>query len=103
MIELVRTIQNHKTKRKVVMLYQAPKPLDEPSVSLTLATVGNSSPSGSLRVPASKLLTYDQQMGFTRLRLTGRTVLDVRESTDQIDRLVRAAASRGHRNRVSRM
>ena len=77
------------------MFYQVPKSLDEPNVSLTLATVGEGNPSGTIRVPASKLLAYDQQMGFTRLRLTGGTVLDVREGTDQIDWLVRAVASHG--------
>jgi len=47
-------------------------------------------------IPASRLLAYDQQMGFTRLKSKGGTVLDVREGTGQIDRLVRAAAARGN-------
>jgi len=39
------------------------------------------------------MITYDQQIGFTRLRLTKGRVLEVREGTDQIDRLVRGAAA----------
>lgn len=78
------------------MLYRVAKFSDEPDISLTLATASEGDPAGTVRVPASKLLAYDQQLGFTRLRLTGRTVLDVRESTDQIDRLVRTALACGN-------
>ena len=39
------------------------------------------------------MITYDQQIGFTRLRLTKGRVLEVREGTDQIDRLIRGAAA----------
>ena len=42
----------------------------------------------------SRLLSYQQHMGFTRLRLTAGWYLDVRETTDEIDRRVRLAASR---------
>ncbi|MGA9450653.1 MAG: hypothetical protein WBW41_04825 [Verrucomicrobiia bacterium] len=79
------------------MFDQAPKSSNEPKIiSLTLAKVTEGNPGGTVSVPASRLLAYDQQMGFTRLKLTGGTVLDVREGTDQIDRLVRAAASKGN-------
>ncbi len=79
------------------MLDQVPKSSHEPKIiSLTLAKVTEGHPGSTVRVPASRLLAYDQQMGFTRLKLTGGTVLDVKEGTDQIDRLVRAAASKGN-------
>ena len=70
-------------------------PSEAPNISLTLATVSERNPSSTVRVPASRLLAYDQQLGFTRLKLTGGTVLDVRETTGEIDRLVRAAAMHG--------
>ena len=79
------------------MFDQAPKSSNEPKfISLTLAKVSEGNPGSTISVSASRLLAYDQQMGFTRLKLTGGTVLDVREGTDQIDRLVRAAASKGN-------
>lgn len=79
------------------MLDQAPKSAHKPkTISLTLAKVSEGNPGGIVNIPASRLLAYDQQMGFTRLKLTGGTVLDVREGTDHIDRLVRAAAARGN-------
>ena len=42
----------------------------------------------------SRLLSYQQHIGFTRLRLTAGWYLDVRESTDEIDRRVRLAVSK---------
>jgi hypothetical protein len=44
-------------------------------------------------VIAAQLLTYAENQGATRLRLTGGRVLEVRETTDHIDRLIRAASS----------
>ena len=44
-------------------------------------------------VSISEFIAYSQNAGFTRLNLTGGKVLEVKESTDQIDRLVRAASS----------
>jgi hypothetical protein len=44
-------------------------------------------------VTASHLITYAGHPGFTRLKLTGGRVLEVRETTDHIDRLIRAAAN----------
>jgi hypothetical protein len=77
------------------MLHSLSTSSHEPEISLTLARPVEGCSSGTVRVPAFQLLAYDQERGFTRLTLTGRTSLDVRESTDEIDRLVRAAASRG--------
>jgi hypothetical protein len=44
-------------------------------------------------VAIDELIAYSQGSNFTRLNLTGRKVLDVKETTDEIDRLVRAATS----------
>ena len=44
-------------------------------------------------VSIGEFIAYSQNVGFTRLNLTGGKVLEVKESTDQIDRLVRAASS----------
>jgi hypothetical protein len=43
-------------------------------------------------VSVTELLTYSQQ-GFTRLRLTGQKTLDVKETTERIDSLIRQAAN----------
>jgi hypothetical protein len=75
------------------MLDRTPRSSDEPNISLTLARATEGNPGGTIRVPASQLIAYSEQTGFTRLKLAGGKVLDVREGTDQIDRLVRAAAS----------
>jgi hypothetical protein len=42
------------------------------------------------------MIAYSQGSDFTRLNLTGGKVLDVKETTDVIDRLVRAAAAQGN-------
>ena len=62
-------------------------------ISLTLTAAMNGHSDGIISVAPSRLIAYEQQMGFTRLKLTDGSVLDVKESTDQIDRLVRSAAS----------
>jgi hypothetical protein len=46
---------------------------------------------GMVAVIASRLITYAEELGFTRLRLTGGQILEVRETAGQIDALVRAA------------
>jgi hypothetical protein len=67
-----------------------------PSISLTIAAGAKDYAPGSIvEVPTSELIAYDQEMGFTRLVLVGGRVLGVTEPTDQIDRLVRIAASGG--------
>lgn len=42
----------------------------------------------------SEFISYSREGNRTRLSLAGRKVLLVKETTDKIDRLVRAAASR---------
>jgi hypothetical protein len=67
------------------------RPAATPKIHLTL-TQGQQ---GQLvvGVSISEFIAYSQNVGFTRLNLTGGKVLEVKESTDQIDRLVRAASS----------
>jgi len=48
---------------------------------------------GQCKILAAHLIAYEQQRGFTRLRMLGAKWLDVKEGTDEIDRLVRAASS----------
>lgn len=61
-----------------------------PSVRLT--PVAELGPTG-INVLISQMISYSQESGFTRLRLTGRKTLDVKETTDRIDDLVRRASS----------
>ena len=61
-----------------------------PSVRLTPAV--EMGPTG-VSVIVSQMISYSQETGFTRLRLTGRKTLDVKETTDRIDELVRRASS----------
>jgi hypothetical protein len=67
-----------------------------PIIRLTVAAGAKDHPAGStVEVPTADLIAYDQENGFTRLILVGGKVLGVIEATDQIDRLVRIAASGG--------
>ena len=65
----------------------------ELSVVLTLVRDEAGNPSMTIQVQPKQMIAYHQEMGFTRLRLTGNKVLEVKESTDQIDRLVRGVAA----------
>lgn len=69
---------------------EAFQPLPAPRISLTL--VQADSRQVQVRVSIVELIAYSQNSGFTRLNLTGGKVLDVKETTDQIDRLVRLAS-----------
>ncbi len=75
------------------MSKQTPGPSRELSINLTLVRDAQGNPSISIRVQAAQMITYEEQSGFTRLRLTGGRVLEVREGTGQIDRLVRGATT----------
>jgi hypothetical protein len=70
------------------------EPVRELSIALTLVMDETGRPSVAIQVEPKQMIAYDQNMGFTRLRLTGKKVLEVKESTDQIDRLIREAASK---------
>ena len=78
--------QNHSTE-----------PTRELCIALTLVRDEAGNPSATVQVHPKEMIAYDQELGFTRLRLTGNKVLEVKEGTDQIDRLIRGAAS----NRLS--
>jgi hypothetical protein len=54
----------------------------------------------AIEVGITDFIAYSQNPGFTRLNLKGGKVLDVKETTDQIDRLVRLASgsASGHGN-----
>jgi hypothetical protein len=80
-----------------IMLYQTSGPNRELSIALTLVRDEAGNPSMTIQVQPKQLITYAQQTGFTRLRLTGNKVLDVKEGTDQIDRLIRGASSNPNR------
>lgn len=75
------------------MLNQTSGLVSEPTISLTPVRVAEGNPPVAIRVLTSQLITYNQQNGFTRLRLTSGRVLEVKESTDEIDRRVRGATS----------
>jgi len=66
---------------------------NSPMISLTVVRGQEGLQPGAVRVKAAHLIAYEQQPGFTRLRMLGAKSLDVKEGTDEIDRLVRAAAS----------
>jgi len=59
--------------------------------TVRLTPIGIESPNG-VDVTVSELLAYSQQEGFTRLQLTGRKTLDVTETTDRIDYMIRNTA-----------
>jgi hypothetical protein len=61
---------------------------------IRLTPAGTEPHQSPLSVTLDELISYSQGANCTRLSLTGRRVLEVKETTDQIDRLVRAAASR---------
>lgn len=63
------------------------------TVSLTAVNNEGGRQVGPVVMKTSRLLSYEQHVGFTRLRLTEGASLDVRESTEEIDRQVRLAAS----------
>jgi hypothetical protein len=44
-----------------------------------------------MTLAAFELIAYSQGLGHTLLHLTGRRTLEVKETTQEIDRLVRAA------------
>jgi len=66
---------------------------NSPMISLTVMQGQEGLPPGAVRVKAGQLIAYESQQGFTRLRMLGAKWLDVKEGTDEIDRLIRAAAS----------
>lgn len=70
------------------MATQLPDARFAPSVRLTPLEVAEHD---GINIVISQLIAYTQNEGFTRLRLTGGKMLDVRETTDRIDYLIRRA------------
>jgi hypothetical protein len=66
---------------------------ETPSIALTVASQEPGQQPRPVSMLLSELVAYCSDGTQTRLNLTGRKVLLVKETTDQIDRLVRAAAS----------
>lgn len=59
--------------------------------TVRLTPVGAEYPNG-IDVSVTELITYSQQPGFTRLQLKGQKTLDVVETTERIDSLIRNAS-----------
>lgn len=74
-----------------------------PTVNFTVAGGVNGQPTEVVVMVASRLLTYEQHHGFTRVRLTKGVSLDVRESTDEIDRRLREASAQLAANSHARL
>jgi hypothetical protein len=79
-----------KSTASVPVVRQAWSP---PTHKISLTIAGAEGGQCSVSVGVVELIAYSQEMGFTQLTLTGSKVLHVKETTDQIDRLVRAAAT----------
>ena len=75
------------------MLNHKNEPVRGLGIALTLVKDEAGNPSARVQIHPAQMISYRQQPGFTQLRLTGYKVLEVKESTDQIDLLVRGAAS----------
>jgi len=76
-----------------VPILQPAQPFSAGRIILTEVPTNSGQASQSVSLPVSELIAYSEQSGFTRLNLTGSKILDVKETTWQIDLLVRAAAS----------
>jgi len=83
--------------RKSIKEVPAVKPTwSLPIHSVNVTPARTAQPDTPVSVALSEMLAYSQGADFTRLNLIGGKVLDVKETTDQIDRLVRAAASQNN-------
>jgi hypothetical protein len=67
-----------------------------PTRRISLTPARTEQEENPVSVAISEMIAYSQGSDFTRLNLTGGKVLDVKETTDVIDRLVRAAAAQGN-------
>lgn len=65
--------------------------LSAPSIRLTPVKAAEQQ---EISVPVFQLIAYGQEQGFTRVRMTGGKTIDVQETTDRIDSLVRSASMR---------
>ena len=74
----------------------ARQPGSTPARRIILTPARTPHPQTTVSVALSEMIAYTQGDEFTRLNLTGGKVLEVKETTDMIDRLVRAAAAQRH-------
>jgi hypothetical protein len=91
-------IHLHENIESIIVLFMpnhSTEPVHELSIALTLVRDEAGNPSASVSVQPTQMIAYDQKQGFTRLRLVGNKVLEVKEGTDQIDWLIRKVASDG--------
>ena len=65
--------------------------LSAPSIRLTPVKCAEQK---EISVLVCELIAYGQERGYTRVRLTGGKTIDVQETTDRIDGLVRSAWTR---------
>jgi len=61
------------------------------SATSQLFTPVELSGTGDVLITISQMIAYSQNDGFTRLRLIGGKMVDVKETTDRIDYLIRLA------------
>lgn len=66
--------------------------IPQPLIRVTPMNVSLGEDSEQLILPTFELIAYCQDLESTRLHLTRRRVIEVKETTQQIDLLVRAAA-----------
>jgi hypothetical protein len=64
----------------------------QPIVRLTPVKAVDGQQGGQLLLPTYEIIAYSQGQAHTRLHLTGRRMVEVKETTQEIDLLVRAAA-----------
>jgi hypothetical protein len=74
-------------------LYRDNGPWSSPAPKIHLTLTQGLGGELAVGVAITEFIAYAQNPGFTRLNLTGGKILEVKETTDQIDRLVRAASS----------
>jgi len=80
-------------RKSVTSLNGDNSPWSSPAPKIHLTLMQGLSGQVVVGVAINEFIAYSQNSGFTRLNLTGGKILEVKETTDQIDRLVRAASS----------
>jgi len=80
------------TRKSIASIPPVKQPRSLPTRGIRLTPVLAEPTQQPVSVLIAELIAYSQNYYFTRLNLTGGKVLDVKETTDQIDRMVRAAS-----------
>jgi hypothetical protein len=79
----MKNIYSLRDERVVTSQFMLPR-------TVTLTSIPHGEP---VNVGISEMIAYSQQLEFTRLNLTRCRTLDVKETTDEIDRLMRRASA----------